>query len=180
MLIPIVPTFVRSFATIWEMTSGTAYTISSSVASRCFVVKIPASQINGTGSTVRVTMRGPTTSGQQSVFSAVTISNAATSGDAFDSAAAPVALTFGGSASLTLAANAQQLSDPVTFTPSGAVMLAFDTTAATTGLYRRTRSGLIVYTASGTGAATANRSSFVTTSPGGSSFTYGVIKIEAA
>lgn len=178
MLIPIVPSFVRTFTTIWQMTSGTQSTITSSVASRCFVVKIPSSQISGAGTSVRVTMRGPTTA-TQTVFSAVTISNAATSGDAFDSAATPVSLTFGGSASLTLARDVEQVSDPATFTPSGAVIVAFDTTSATTGLYRRTRSGLIVYTASGTSAGTANRSSFVTTAPGGSSFTYSVIKIEA-
>lgn len=129
------------------------------------LVKFPTTFVVQGLTYFRVTLIGPVNAANSTVFDNVTVSNAATSGDAFDSAAAPVACLFGGSASLSLQAGQVRTSDRVTFSASGAITVGFNVSASpiagtVMALRKSSPSGPTLYEHSALAeAGTANRTS---------------------
>jgi hypothetical protein len=132
------------------------------------LVKIPITLTVPNATYFRLRLVGPLQDLQNprsSVFDNVTVSNAATSGDAFDSAAAPAAVTFGGSASLSLQMEQEALSDRITFTATGIIIVGFNVSSSpiagtTIALRQSSPSGPIMYTHSALAEADdANRTS---------------------
>jgi hypothetical protein len=130
--------------------------------------KIPtASGIREGASKIRISIVGPTDPARSVTLSATTISNAATSGDAWDSAASPATVTWGGSNSVSLQANQQAVSDAIGFTATGTVLIAFNVSnvapiaGTTVALRRGTVSGVIFYSkAASAEAGSADRTGY--------------------
>jgi hypothetical protein len=157
------------------------------------VVKIPNSLISLGSTKCRLHFIGPRSAGNSTVFNNVTISNAAVAAgsDAQDSLAAPVAVTFAGSASLTLLKSHIRMSDEITFTPgasaSGAILVAFNVSASpasgTTMAVRQTKFATTpcptAYTRAATAeAATANRTATYTGVGSGGGINYSLYRID--
>jgi hypothetical protein len=137
-----------------KLITQTSLTNCSGLGGYTALVKIPTTLTVPNATYFRLKLIGPLLDLQNprsSVFDNVTVGNAATSGDAFDSAAAPVAVTFGGSASLSLQMEQEALSDRITFTATGAIIIGFNVSSSpvagtTIALRQSSPSGPIIYT----------------------------------
>ena len=126
MLIPIIPTFVRSFQPAFNINlAGDA----GGSTTQTNVVKILPAALSVTGTRVKIRVR----SGQTAALSltACYIGLSATTGSAWNFAAAATQITFGGVGTLTLGAQQEIESDAVDFVvdKSAAISIAFSVSA---------------------------------------------------
>lgn len=120
MLIPIVPPFAGSIPYVFSnalVLSGTQRTLS--YGGRTLITKIPASLLLSSGTRIRLTLLS---GGIACTLNNVTISNAATSGNAWNSASTPTAVTKDGLAAWSLSgpAGSSVVSDEISFNVTGA------------------------------------------------------------
>jgi hypothetical protein len=112
MLIPFNPGAVVTFGPPSDLFNQ-ALTSNSSAGQATLRTNLLASAISGSGSQIRVTMAAPSTIG--TTIQSVHIGTGKASADVYDFVGDQVALTFGGSSSVTIATNSTATSDWANF-----------------------------------------------------------------
>ena len=134
------------------------------------VGKYMPAALAASGSSIRLKLQGPVVAGRTTTINNVYIGLAATSGNAYNFDGGQVAVTFSGSASLTLGTGHVRTSDVITFTIDGskAVLIAYNlnSTAANRLSYKTGLGGnYTMYRLSGTlqAATTAKNAGYTPT-----------------
>jgi hypothetical protein len=112
---------------------------------RTIVQRIDAGHITSAGAKVRLTLRGSTVANL--VINKVTISQPATAGHAWDSAAVPIEVRFGGASGVTIPANTEKTSDITNYTLvlGKDLLIAFDISTTDGSARRATMPGPTQY-----------------------------------
>ena|SRR3990167_2127048 len=162
------------------ITSPTSYVLGSGWNGYTMVLKYPTSVFSGAfGSFIKLTLIGAPSSSTGSSFNNVTISQVATSGNAYDSLTTPTAITFSGSASGTIGTNLSITSDEIAFAPvtSTAVLIAINVGSLGDVAKTNYSAATTYYHSALQEAATTARTAGY--SPLGG-FSYWIVKLEAA